>query len=189
MRNILALAAASGILLGCTPSGRIVTYVAATIPVVNETLSLSPITSEGRIEHLPGWPRDPDEQKLLLKTFDEIWFRLQAEFRKCQKYGYYSMVSDDEDPTMRISVAITSVELVSDTLKMPIRLQAERLRDDQRFLYTLPAVASVPPMDRSTRPLHYYGNLLADYSRRFPYRVLVSFFYHHKLEENRPLRR
>ena len=87
------------------------------------------------------------------------------------------MVDDNSDPTVRISIIITSVKLENDTLSMPVRLQAERLRDDQRFVYTLPAIATVPSEKKKSRPFHYYGQLLSDYGRRFPFTVLVSFFY------------
>ena len=58
------------------------------------------------------------------------------------------MVEDFEAPSMRISVVITSAELVEDTLHIPIRLQAERIPDGQHFIYTIPAYAY--PQSRQT---------------------------------------
>ncbi|MBN1578795.1 MAG: hypothetical protein JW913_19705 [Chitinispirillaceae bacterium] len=171
------------LLAGCMPPHRSETYVAAaTIPVADERLCLSPLISEAQVEHLPDWPSDPQQQKILLKTFDEIWERLQAEFRRCQKYGLYTMVDDYDNPTVRISVILTTVQFVKDTLSMPVRLQAERLRDDQRFIYTLPAIAVIQSEKKASQPFHYYGQLFSDYRRRFPYTVLVSFFCRHKIE-------
>ncbi|MBN1757017.1 MAG: hypothetical protein JW863_01795 [Chitinispirillaceae bacterium] len=168
--------------IACTPVRRIDTYIAATIPVVDEKLSLSPIISEVETGNLPDWPSNPDQQKILLKTFNTIWLKLLSEFRRCQKYGLYTMVEDNDNPTIRISVTITAMELTGDTLSMPIRLQAERLRDDQRFSYTLPVKAKAPASDPQPNPFHYYGKLFSDYARSFPYKVLVSYFYEHKLE-------
>jgi hypothetical protein len=170
-------------LFTCTPAPEIETWVAATISVLDERLSLSPIVSEAKVEHLPDWPSDPTEQKILLKNFDAIWNRVHAEFRRCQKYGLYAMVDDNDNPTIRISIILSDVEMVNDSLHMPVRLQAERLRDDQRFIYTIPAKAWFSPEGRSAKPFHYYGHLLADYRRNFPYRDIVSFFYRHKLKE------
>jgi hypothetical protein len=167
----------------CSSSKKIITYVAATISVVDERLSLSPLVSEAQIEQLPHWPVDPDQQKTLLKNFDDIWNKLLAEFRRCQKYGLYEMVDDDHNPTIRISVVLSDVTMERDTLSMPLRLQAERLRDDQRFIYTIPAKAYTPSEDRASSSFHYYGRLLSAYRREFPYRDIVSFFYKHKLEE------
>jgi hypothetical protein len=166
----------------CTPVRRSNTYVAAAIPVVDERLSVSPIISEVATQNLPEWPTDPARQQILLQTFNDIWQRLQSEFRRCQKYGLYTMVEDNDNPTIRISVVITAIELHNDTLSMPIRLQAERLRDDTRFIYTLPATAVVPPRKRNRQPFYYYGQLLSRYAHTFPYGVLVSFFYEHKLD-------
>lgn len=169
--------------ISCGSSRKVVTYVAATISVVDERLSLSPLVSEAQIERLPQWPTDPNQQKTLLKNFDDIWNRLLAEFRRCQKYGLYKMVDDDHNPTIRISVVLSDVTMKGDTLSMPLRLQAERLRDDQRFIYTIPAKAYTFSDDQKSSSFHYYGRLLSAYRREFPYKDIVSFFYQHKLDE------
>ena len=182
MKQMWYIAISVAFLCACFPARRIDTFVAAAIPVVDERLSISPIISEVETQNLPDWPTDPTQQQILLRTFNEIWLRLQSEFRRCQKYGLYTMVDDNDNPTIRISVVITAIELYNDTLSMPIRLQAERLRDDQRFIYTLPATAGVPPQTKKRYPFHYYGRLLSSYARNFPYGVLVSFFYEHKLD-------
>jgi hypothetical protein len=177
MRSARVLCFFSLLLVGCLPPGRTEPDVAAAIPVAGERLSLSPLISEARLEQLPDWPSDPVQQKILFETFDDIWKKLLAEFRRCQKYGQYSMVDDNDDPTVRISITLTTIYFTSDTASMPVRLTAERLRDDQRFIYTLPAIAVVAPAQRAARPFHFYGQLFSDYRRRFPYTVLVSFFY------------
>ena len=182
MNTTIALPLFACAVLVCTPVRRVDTYVTAAIPVVDERISISPIISEVETSNLPDWPKDPGQQKILLKTFNDIWLRLQAEFRRCQKYGLYTMVDDNDNPTIRISVVITAMDLHNDTLSMPIRLVAERLRDDQRFSYTLPAASGTSFRKRTSQPFHYYGLLLSGYARSFPYGVLVSFFYEHKLE-------
>jgi len=177
-----AVAAACCLLALCMPQRRIDTYVEATIPVAEERLSLSPLIMEATFEHLTGWPRDPERQKILLENFTDIWKKLLSEFRRCQKYGLYTVVDDNADPTIRIAVVVSSVEIRNDTLFMPGRIEAERLRDDQRFTVTVPVVATVSGSAKSHEPFHYYGNLMSDYSRRFPFTELVSYFYRHKLE-------
>ena len=148
----------------------------ATIPVAHERLYLAPLISEAGLEKLPGWPADPVQQKVLLKILNKIWGKLKAEFRRCEKKGFYEMVEDFEAPSMRISVVITSAELVEDTLHIPIRLQAERIPDGQHFIYTIPAYAYTP---KQTNDFHRIGLLLSNYKQSFPYKLLVSFFYAH----------
>lgn len=183
MKNVPILIIGVLFFVSCTSSKKIVTYVSATISVVDERLNLSPLVSEAHIEKLPEWPTAPEQQKILLKNFDDIWNKLHAEFRRCQKYGLYRMVDDNDNPTVRISVVLSEVTMTADTLSMPLRLQAERLRDDQRFIYTIPAKAYISSSDRSVQPFHYYGQLLSAYRRNFPVRDIVSFFYQHKLED------
>lgn len=188
MKNAIAILAFCSLFFFCTSARRIDTYIAAAIPVADERLSLSPIISEAATDNLPDWPNDPRQQEILLRTFNGIWSRLLAEFRRCQKYGLYTIVEDNANPTMRISVTITAMELAGDSLSMPIRLLAERLRDDQRFSFTLPVKAKTSGPKKDYQPFHYYGNLLAGYARTFPYRVLVSYFYEHKVEQSKQIR-
>lgn len=182
MKLLYPIAAFCNLALFCTIPPKIVTYVSATIPVVDERLSLSPLISEAHLEKLPEWPSNPEQQKILLEAFDDIWNKLLAEFRRCQKYGFYTMVDDNDNPTIRISVTLTDFEFNNDTLKMPIRLQAERLSDDQRFIYKVPATAAITSSQRNANPYHFYGQLLSEYRRCFPYKILVSFFYRHKID-------
>ena len=148
----------------------------ATIPVENERLYLAPLVVEASLENLSGWPQDPTRQKILLKTVNDIWNRLKGEFRRCEKLGLYEMVEDTQNPSMRISVTIISAEIVDDTLRMPVRLQAERLPDGQKFIYSIPALATAPSHEND---FHFLGLLLGDYKRNFPGKLLVSFFYPH----------
>lgn len=171
------------LLTACTVQQRSVTYIEATIPVAEERISLSPIISEIQVEQLPGWPSDPYQQQILLKNLNEIWTSQLAEFRRCQKRGLYTMVDDNDNPSMRISITLTALTYTDDTLSIPVRLLAERLRDDQRYVYTLPARAVLASPDRKTRPFHYYARLLSEYRQRFPYAEIVSFFYRHAVPD------
>lgn len=172
----------TSVLLSCHPRGNVnETYIEAAIPVVDERLSLSPLISEARMEDLPNWPKNPREQKILLKNFNKIWGEVLAEFRRCQKLGLYIMVEDTDNPTIRISIVLTDIEYINDTLYLPVRLQVERLRDDQRFIYTLPAKASVGTPMKKASPYHYYGVLLTKYRKKFPHKDIVSFFYRHPI--------
>jgi hypothetical protein len=169
--------------IACLPPPAIETYAEAAISAADERVSLSPLISEAKMEVLPDWPKDPYQQKILLNNFDVIWNQLLAEFRRCQKYGLYTMVEDFDNPTFRISIVLTDVSLSNDTLLLPVRLEAQRLRDDQRFMYTLPAKAVARSKKSTISSFHYYGQLLSNYRSNFPDREIVSFFYRHKLEK------
>ncbi|MCX7725551.1 MAG: hypothetical protein N2053_01750 [Chitinispirillaceae bacterium] len=182
MKKIILLII-SFLFLRCIPPSSDNIYITPTISVEYEKLSLSPLISEAKFETLPEWPKEIDKQKILLETFDEIWFKLLTEFRRCEKYGLYTMVSDKENPTIRISIIISSVDFTKDTLSMPIRLVVERLRDNQQFVFTIPAIAVMNSPEKKKNFFHYYGKLLADYKRRFPYKEIVSFFYGHSRDE------
>ena len=152
----------------------------ATIPVMHERLYLSPLTNESPIERLPGWPAESYRQKILLRSFREVSDKLNSEFIRCEKYGLYTMVSDAGEATVRISVTLLPYTFTNDTLKMPVRLQAERIPDGQKYIYSLDAFATAPPGFGSSDSFHRLGLLFSDYRRHFPCDTLVSFFYSHQ---------
>lgn len=179
MKPLLPTFFLCGILAGCFPPPEHDMMIDAVIPVVEERLSLSPLISEATMNDLAYWPTAPEQQKILLENLNIIWQNVLAEFRRCEKLGLYTMVDDNDNPTYRISLTLTSLELKNNTLYMPVRMQAERLRDDKRFIYTLPAKASEKSTLNPQRAFHYYGLLLGEYRRRFPAHDIVSFFYPH----------
>lgn len=178
MKRITLLTFVALISLFCSSCNRIHVKekVAATIPVAHERLYLAPLVSEAVMEKIPGWPQDPEQQEVLLQSLNGIWNKLKAEFHRCEKKGLYEMTEDSENPTMRISVIITSVELYGDTLSMPVRLEAERIPDGQHFIYTIPAYSHSQGQQNQ---FHHIGLLLLNYKRTFPYKLIVSFFYAH----------
>jgi len=148
-----------------------------TIPVENERICLAPLVIRAELESIDGWPNDPIRQKIILRQLTGIWNKLLAEFHRCEKLGLYQMVDDHEDPTVRISITLISNEFKSDTLYIPVRLQAESLHDGRRYIYTLQAKAW--SKNKKSNSYHYIGRLLSQYRKNFPYRSLVSFFYPH----------
>lgn len=170
--------------IGCLPPPNIDSFAEPAISVAEERISLSPLICEAELNKLPDWPKQPIEQQLLANNLSDAWNKLLIEFRRCQKYGLYTMVEDNDNPTFRISVILTDLLLENDTLTLPVRLQAERLRDDQRFVYTFPAKAYAHSRTRASSPFHYYGELLANYRRNFPQKDIVSYFYRHKISKD-----
>ena len=160
----------------CVSNRVIVRTDPPTIPVPNERLYLAPIILNADLGQLDGWPEDQAQQKVLLENFTDMHKKIKAEFRRCEKFGMYTVVDDTGNPTVRISIEILSADLTNDTLKMPVQLQAEKLHSDQKYIYSLPVSASTENQQNRFR---YSGMLLTNYKRLFPYNLLVSFFYSH----------
>jgi hypothetical protein len=150
--------------------------------VENERIFLAPVIFKESLEKLKGWPLNPTEQKVLTSNFLEIRDKLDSEFRRCEKYGLYKMVGENESATIKITLSITSIDLKDNTLKMPIELQAKWLINGQSYILPFSAGASVEidPQEINENRFHYLGLLLSSYTVNFPYKLIVSYFYPHK---------
>jgi hypothetical protein len=165
----------------CTPSRLVDRSREAAIPVLNERLYLAPIINESGFETMEGWPETTFQQKALLRNLITIWRQLTTEFRRCEKYGNYHMVDSYDNPTVRISITLSQLELRNDSMYVPVHLQVERITDDRLFIYTIPASSPVPALDPAQpNPFYHLGRVLSEYRRQFPYRQIVSFFYPHQ---------
>lgn len=147
--------------------------------VENERIFLAPVSFKESLEKLNGWPEDSLKQKILKANFKNIRDKLDSEFHRCEKFGLYRMVEENESPTIIITVTITSIDLENDTLRMPLKLQAQWLIGAKSYAQSIPAKASVENASREKNEnrFHYLGLLLSNYTINFPYKLIVSFFY------------
>jgi hypothetical protein len=152
--------------------------IEATIPVENERLYIAPLINQTGIEKLNGWPQNGLEQNTLLKNFTLIWKQLKSELQRCEKYGYYTVVENDQHPTVRLSVTLDKIELTSDSLFIPVNMQVEQIPTAKFLLYTIPTSSPVPHKISSDQQSYVWlESILSEYRRLFPYKFVVSFFY------------
>ncbi len=150
---------------------------ATVISLGNEKVYLSPIVDSSSLQSLEGWPKDSQTARLLLSHFDELHDNLIAEFRRCEKFGYYEMVDDSAAATVRIQLVTLPYSFVKDTLTIPVRVEIHHRTGIDTFTRTVRASGIYRPASKPESPLAYVDNLLADYRRYFPYRTLVALFY------------
>lgn len=162
----------------CSIHGRTGSSTTATIPVENERIYIAPLINQTGIEKTEGWPRTSYEQRMLLKHFTTIWNQLKSELRRCEKFGYYTVVENDQNPTVRISITLDKLLLTADSLLIPVNMQVEHIPDAKYFIYTLPTSSGLPSdiSEKNSLTLKL-GLILSEYRRRFPYQLIVSFFY------------
>jgi hypothetical protein len=152
--------------------------VQATIPVENERIYIAPLINQTGIEKMKKWPQNYTEQNSLLKNFTLIWKQLKSELQRCEKYGYYTVVDNDEHPTVRISITLDKIELTSDSLLIPVNMQVEHIPSAKFLLYTVPTSSPVQQKVSSDHSSYIWlESILSEYRRLFPYKFVVSFFY------------
>ncbi len=169
------------ILLFCCTGGRKQRGIDTTIPIENERIYIAPLINQTGIEKLKGWPQNTIEQNSLLKNFTLIWKQLKSELQRCEKFGYYTVVENDEHPTVRLSIMLDKIELTPDSLLIPVNMQVEQIPTAKFLLYTIPTSASVPQKISSDQSSYIWlESLLSEYRRLFPFKFVVSFFYPQK---------
>lgn len=152
--------------------------IEATIPVENERIYIAPLINQTGIEKMQGWPENYYEQNALLKNLTLIWKRLKSELQRCEKFGYYTVVDNDEHPTVRVSITLDKIEVTPDSLLIPVNMQIEHIPTTKFLLYTVPTASSVPLKNSSDLTSYaWLQSILSEYRRIFPYKFVVSFFY------------
>ena len=147
------------------------------VSLANEKVLVGGLTDSSALQTLDGWPADPATQKLLLSHFDELRRSLIAEFRRCEKFGYYEVVDDSAAASVRILITLRPHSFVKDTLGIPVRIELRHRVGIDTYSNSVSAFGIYKAQSKPRSPLHYLDNLLADYRRSFPYRKLVALFY------------
>jgi hypothetical protein len=166
----------AAIVLGaCTVHAK--TGAAAMVSLANEKVLLSPFIDSSSLQTLSGWPKDSATRSLLLVHFRELHDALVAEFRRCEKYGYFEVVDDSAAATVRVQCIIRPYSFAKDTLTMPVRIELHHRVGVDTYTNTMGAAGVYKAASKPKSQLHYIDNLLADYRRSFPCRKLVALFY------------
>lgn len=162
----------------CSIHGRGDKNAKAIIPVENERIYIAPLINQTSIEKTEGWPQNQHEQKVLLKNFTSLQNQLKSEFRRSEKFGYYTVVENDQNPTIRVSITLDKLQLTEDSLQIPINMQVEHIPDAKFLIFTIPASSSIPEnISAKKSSASKLGLILTEYRRKFPYHLIVSFFH------------
>ncbi len=149
-----------------------------TIPVEHERLYLQPIKGLERLQTSLYWPEDRNVAKVLIDYMETTWKNLLAEFRRCEKYGLYTMVDSTEAPTVFVSVEIINTKFFKDTLQIPLSIKTFHTANRRKHTITQKAYGVSQKDDqKQANSFYHLGAAFADYTRRFPYSEVVAVFY------------
>ena len=147
------------------------------IAVKHQNLYLQPISGLDKLALLEEWPADKNQGTFLLEQFSFLNKNLLAEFRRCEKYGLYTMVDSTGSSTVTVTPELSSPRIRNDTLHLPMILKAYNKSEKRVGTVTISAFGLCPVDSTGTIPLQKLGKALADYRRRFPYKKIVALFY------------
>jgi hypothetical protein len=166
--------------LGCAvfaPSGLARPRPAAVVSLANEKVYLCPFTDSSGLQSFDGWPKEPASQKLLSRHFSDCYKNLFAEFKRCEKYGFYEMVEDSSASTVRIRLFIRHYSYVKDTLHFPVRIELRHTTGLDTYTNTIDGAGVYRVKSKPKSPFHRLDYLCADFRRHFPYAKVAALFY------------
>ena len=146
------------------------------IDVRHQTVGLLPLEGVQALTSSLPWPGDRNQAGVLRRDIMQVWKNLLVEFRRCEKYGLYTMAEQAEAATATISVAIVSARIRNDSLLMPLKLVVSRGGTAKSRSLTVDAFGLCPDCSPDSVSVYALAGAIADYRRRFPYRAVVATF-------------
>jgi hypothetical protein len=150
---------------------------AAVVSLANEKVYINPFTDSSGLQSFDGWPKAPSSQKLLGHHFQDCYKNLFAEFKRCEKFGFYEMVEDSSAATVRIRLTIRPYYFAKDTLHFPVRIELKHTSGLDTYTNTVEGAGVYRVKSKPKSPFHKLDYLLADFRRHFPYARVAALFY------------
>jgi hypothetical protein len=147
------------------------------VSLANEKVYLSPFTDSSGLQACEGWPKEPSSQKLLGRHFQDCYKNLFAEFKRCEKFGFYEMVEDSSAATVRVRLTIRPFSFARDTLRFPVRIELKHTTGLDTYSNTIEAAGLYRAKSKPKSPFHKLDYLLSDFRRHFPYDKVAALFY------------
>jgi hypothetical protein len=150
---------------------------AAVVSLANEKVFICPFVDSSSLQTFEGWPKAPLSQKLLSRHFADCYKNLFAEFRRCEKFGFYEMAEDSSVATVRLRLTVRPYSNSKDTLRLPVRIELAHTTGLDTYTNTIDAVGIYRVKSKPKSPFHKLDYLLADFRRHFPYARVAALFY------------
>jgi hypothetical protein len=149
---------------------------AGVVSLANEKVYINPFVDSSGLQTFDGWPKEPSSQKLLAHHFKDCNKNLFAEFKRCEKFGFYEMVEDSSAATVRIQLTIGQYSFAKDTLRFPVRIELRHTTGLDTYANTIEGTGVYRAKTKPKSPFHKLDYLLADFRRHFPYARIAALF-------------
>jgi hypothetical protein len=150
---------------------------AGVVSLANEKVYINPFVDSSCLQTFDGWPKEPSSQKLLAHHFQDCYKNLFAEFKRCEKFGFYEMVEDSSAATVRILLTIMPYSYTKDTLRFPVRIELRHAAGLDTYANTIEGTGVYRAKSKPKSQFHKLDYLLADFRRHFPYAKVTRLFF------------
>ena len=160
---------------GC--ASNLATRKPAAVEVKHQQLYLQPLKGLEKLESSEYWPDSIWQGKFLIENMQQLWKNLLGEFRRCEKYGLYTMVDSTASSTVDIIPEIIYSKIKNDTLFISLGIKTFYKAGKKSNTMTVDAFGLFKQEVKEAVTVKALVPAFADYRRRFPYEKVVSAYY------------
>lgn len=160
---------------GC--ASNLATRKPAVIEVKHQKIHLQSIKGLEKLESSEYWPDSTWQGKFLIENMQQVWKNLLGEFRRCEKYGLYTMVDSTASSTVDIIPEVIYSRIKKDTLFISLGIKTFYQVNKRSNTMTVDAYGLFKQDTKEAVTVRALVSAFADYRRRFPYEKVVSTYY------------
>lgn len=138
--------------------------------------------NRSNLASLGNWPTDTLRHRVLMRSLEDLSGRFRNELLKYAQRGSYRLADRKDLADLVVSLEFLDASLQKDTLVLPVQLRIEDRRDNSVMTPIFWIRAAYPGLKRESgldAGYHYFGGLLAEMERRFPFQGMAALFYAH----------
>ena len=147
------------------------------VKIQYQKVFLKPIEGISCITESRFWPDTLCEKTMVSDNMNQLFKNLLSEFRRCEKYGLYTMVDSMESYSVEVTIRLLSAALQGDTLCIPLNVTIVSRVFSQKHTCQIPAYGLCHSYADTVPACYRIGSGIADYKRCFPYQEIVSKIY------------
>jgi hypothetical protein len=150
---------------------------ASLVKVHYQKIYLNPVNVNNALLFDAALQKEHCITKMVTDNLAEVGKNLLAEFRRCEKYGLYSMVDSMDSYSLEVTLTFDRIDLHNDTITIPATIMIrDKISQHKQSFRIITSGVSVSYPDSTTR-CYRFGSAISDLRRRFPCREIVTRFY------------
>lgn len=160
--------------IGCAGAPK---YLPPEIPAQQAKIYIEPFKNMSTIELADGFPRDSVLVQVLFQNIELAHQDLVNEIRLHGKHGSYRVVDEDGFPTLFMYPVLMPYKLEEGVLQLPVFIKVVDKNTGYEFKKQFDIMATYPGKTTPKNRYHFWGILLSEWKRQFPYKKIAGLFY------------
>jgi hypothetical protein len=159
-------------------------YLPPEVPAGYSTIYVEPFRNMSTIELSKGFPRDSVRIQVIFQEIEMAHKNMVREISLQGKRGGYRVTEDIRDfPTIIVTPVLMPYKQDGRNLELPIFLKIADKEKGTEYKFNFEIKVSYPRPEVTDNSYHYWGVMLAEWRRNFPYKKIAALFYGKKKGE------